>query len=292
MSSKPQYKPLKQKTHQAQKPQRRKTQTGGRKPSDERAPAPALESPERINHFLAHCGLCSRREADRWIEAGRVSINGQLLETPGLSVQPGDQVMVDGKLVKPQQGHVYILYNKPKGQLCSRKDKRGRLLIYDFLEVAANVQSIGRLDMDTEGLLMLTDDGALTRALTHPAAKVPREYRARVAGIVTMETLARLRCGGMDIGRGDTSDAWEVTVDSESTGHTWLNIVILRGRWREVRRTLEECGHPVRRLIRTRFGPIKLDEAMPKGSWRALNRGEIRTLRDRVEDPDAKTNAA
>jgi len=94
----------------------------------------------------------------------------------------------------------------------------------------------------------------------------------------------------MNIGRGDTSDAWEVTVDSESAGHTWLNIIILRGRWREVRRTLEECGHPVRRLLRTRFGPIKLDEDMPKGTWRKLNRGEIRKLRDRVEDPDAKTD--
>ncbi|MDX8405338.1 MAG: pseudouridine synthase [Mariprofundus sp.] len=289
MNNKPQHKPQKQR---AQKPQQRKPQKGGRKPTYERTAAPALNSPERINRFLAHCGLCSRREADRWVEAGRVSINGQIVETPGVTVQPGDTVMVDGKAVTPQQSHVYILYNKPKGQLCSRKDKKGRPLIYDFLDVAPNVQSIGRLDMDTEGLLMLTDDGALTRALTHPAAKVPREYRARVAGIVALETLAKLRRGGTDIGRGDTSDAWEVTVSSESAGHTWLNIIILRGRWREVRRTLEECGHPVRRLMRTRFGPIKLDEEMPKGTWRALNRGEIRKLRDRVVDPDAKTDAA
>jgi len=285
-SKKPPYKPQKQK---AQRPQR-KPQQGGRKSAMERQAAPISNSPERINRYLAHCGLCSRREADRWVEAGRVSINGQKIETPGVIVQSGDIVMVDEKLVEPQEGHVYILYNKPKGQLCSRLDKKKRPLIYDFLDVAPNVQSIGRLDMDTEGLLMLTDDGALTRALTHPAAKVPREYRARVAGIVAMETLAKLRRGGMNIGRGDTSDAWEVTVDSESAGHTWLNIIILRGRWREVRRTLEECGHPVRRLLRTRFGPIKLDEDMPKGTWRKLNRGEIRKLRDRVEDPDAKTD--
>jgi len=287
MSSKPPYKPQKQK---AQKP--RKAKPGGRKSVMERLPAATPDSPERINRYLAHCGLCSRREADRWIVAGRVSINGQKIEAPGISVKPGDTVMVDDKLVEPQQGHTYILYNKPKGQLCSRLDKKGRALIYDFLDVAPNVQSIGRLDMDTEGLLLLTDDGGLTRALTHPAAKVPREYRARVAGIVAMETLAKLRRGGMDIGRGDTSDAWEVTVSSESAGHTWLNIVILRGRWREVRRTLEECGHPVRRLMRTRFGPIKLDEEMPKGTWRKLNRGEIRKLRDRVENPDEKTDAA
>ena len=288
MSNKPAHKPQKQRP---QKQPRRKSVPGTRKSAPKYAAEPSPGNPERINRYLAHCGLCSRREADRWIQAGRVSINGQLIEAPGVIVKSGDTVMVDDKLVEPQQGHTYILYNKPKGQLCSRLDKKKRPLIYDFIDVAPNVQSIGRLDMDTEGLLMLTDDGALTRALTHPAAKVPREYRARVAGIVELETLAKLRRGGMDIGRGDTSDAWEVTVDSESAGHTWLNIIILRGRWREVRRTLEECGHPVRRLMRTRFGPIKLDEDMPKGTWRALNRGEIRKLRDRVINPDAKTDS-
>jgi len=272
------------------KPQqkRHKPQPGGRNKAPFKPEAPKLDKPERINRFLAHCGLCSRREADRWIEAGRVSVNGDTIETPGLMIKPDDRVFVDDKPVTIQQANTYILYNKPKGQLCSRKDKRGRALIYDKLDVAPNVQSIGRLDMDTEGLLMLTDDGALTRALTHPRAKVPREYRARVAGIVELETLEKLRRGGTDIGRGDVSDGWEVTVDSESAGHTWLKIVIMRGRWREVRRTLEESGHPVRRLMRTRFGPIKLDEDMPRGTWRALNRGEIRKLRDRVQDPDAK----
>jgi len=189
-------------------------------------------------------------------------------------------VSVDGKVVERQQNYTYILYNKPTGQLCSRKDAvRKRPLIYDFVDVAPNVQSIGRLDMDTEGLLILTDDGDLTRALTRPGAKVPREYRARVAGLVEMETLEKLRRGGFDIGKGDSSEAWEVTVDSETKGHTWLTIVIYRGRWREVRRTLEECGHPVRRLMRTRFGPLRLEEGMPRGSFRALNRAEIKKLK-------------
>jgi len=237
-------------------------------------------SGERINRYLAGCGLCSRREADRWVEAGRVSINGRLCCEPGTKINPGDLVRVDGKAVERQQNYTYILYNKPAGQLCSRKDAiRQRPLIYDFIDVAPNVQSVGRLDMDTEGLLILTDDGDLTRALTRPGAKVPREYRARVAGLVEMETLEKLRCGGFDIGKGDTSDAWEVTVDSETKGHTWLTIVIYRGRWREVRRTLEECGHPVRRLMRTRFGPLRLEEGMPRGSYRKLNRSEIAKLK-------------
>lgn len=235
---------------------------------------------ERINRYLAGCGLCSRREADRWVEAGRVRINGKACREPGTKIKSGDTVSVDGNVVERQLNHTYILYHKPSGQLCSRKDdKRKRPLIYDFLDVAPNVQSIGRLDMDTEGLLILTDDGALTRALTKPGARVPREYRARVAGTVEMETLEKLRRGGFEIGKGDNSDAWEVSVNSETKGHTWMTITIYRGRWREVRRTLEECGHPVRRLMRTRFGSLRLEEGMPRGSTRRLNRAEIKKLK-------------
>ena len=247
------------------------------KPKANRQPTAAPAS-ERLNRYLAQCGLCSRREADRWIAAGRVAINGRVVEELGTTVGASDQVMVDGKPVAPQSEHSYILYNKPKGQLCSRKDKQGRPLIYDHLDVAPNVQSIGRLDMDTEGLLLLTDDGDLARQLTHPGAKLQREYRARVAGRISLETLQRLRQGGIDIGEGDLSEPWEITVDSETGGHTWITAVITRGRWREVRRTLEAAGHPVRRLLRTRFGPIRLDEEMPRGSWRKLKRNEVRKL--------------
>jgi len=237
---------------------------------------------ERINRYLARCGLCSRREADRWVEAGRVSINGKICKEAGTKIMAGDRVSVDKKPVTPQENFTYIVYNKPVGQLCSRKDDvRKRPLIYDTLDVAPNVQSVGRLDMDTEGLLILTDDGDLTRALTKPGANIAREYRARVAGLVALETLEKLRRGNFDIGKGDTSDAWEVTVTSESKGHTWLSIIIYRGRWREVRRTLEECGHPVRRLMRTRFASLKLEEEMPRGSYRDLNRAEIKKLKER-----------
>ena len=232
----------------------------------------------RINRFLARCGLCSRREADRWIASGRVQVNGETVRQPGMIIHAGDEVRVDGKVVRPVSKHTYILYNKPKGVLCSRKDARGRPLIYDQLDVSPNVQSVGRLDMGTEGLLLLTDDGALARKLTDPRARLPREYRVRVAGQPTLETLQALRKGGIDIGDGELSDGWDVIVDSESRSHSWLTITIHRGRWREVRRTLEATGHPVRRLIRTRFGPLKLDEGMPQGSWRMLTAAEIRRL--------------
>ncbi len=261
---------------------RQKPQSGRRTPR--RKPATETAAGERINRYLARCGLCSRREADRWIEAGRVAINGQTITQPGSLVATGDLVSVDGKPVAPQTSHTYILYNKPAGQLCSRRDAGGRPLIYDFLDVAPNVQSVGRLDMNTEGLLLLTSDGDLARALTRPSASLPREYRVRVAGQVSLETLQKLRNGGLDIGDGEKSDAWEVSVDSETRGHTWLTIVIRRGRNREVRRTLEAVGHPVRRLLRTAFGPLRLDEEMPRGAWRPLRANEIRRLRRQYLD--------
>jgi len=258
----------------APRPERRRS---SRRPGPQSKRRAAAET-ERINRFLARCGLCSRREADRWIAEGRVSINGETITQPGVSVTAGDQVCVDGRPVEPRRSHTYIIYHKPAGQLCSRHDPQGRPLIYDFLDVPANVQSVGRLDMNTEGLLLLTDDGDLARALTHPAARLPRRYRVRVAGHVSLETLEKLRNGGLDIGNGELSDPWEVIVDSETAGHTWLTIEIRRGRNREVRRTLEAAGHPVRRLIRTAFGPLYLDEDMPRGSWRALTTAEIRRL--------------
>lgn len=233
---------------------------------------------ERINRYLAACGICSRREADRMVEAGRVKINGETVKTPGVKVSPADKVEVDGKRVQMQQSHTYILYNKPRGRLCSRKDARGRPLIYEELDVPPNVQSIGRLDMDSEGLLLLTDDGALAQALIHPAASIPRQYRVRITGNLSMETLEKLRNGGIDMGKGDKSDPWNVTVDSEAKGHSWITVTIHRGRWREVRRTLQACGHEVRRLMRTRFGPIKLDPEMPKSAWRTLKSVEKRKL--------------
>jgi len=233
---------------------------------------------ERLNRYLSRCGLCSRREADRWIAAGRVCINGETVRDMGLKVQARDRVTVDDRPVKPVTRYTYLLYHKPRGLLCSRRDDRGRPLIYNSLDVAASVQSVGRLDMDSEGLLLLSDDGALARGLTHPGAGLEREYRVRVAGVITLDELETLRRGGLDIGRDETSDPWEVSVDSETRGHTWLTLTIRRGRWREVRRTLEKIGHPVRRLIRTRFGPIRLDPDMPAGAWRKLNASEIRKL--------------
>jgi len=232
----------------------------------------------RLNRYLARTGLCSRREADRRIAAGRISINGEAVQDMGRRVKPGDVVLADKKLVEPVSQYTYIMYHKPRGLLCSRRDDRGRPLIYNELDVAANVQSVGRLDMDSEGLLLLTDDGDLTRTLTHPGARISRCYRVRMTGQLAMEDLQTLRSGGLDIGPDEKSDAWNVIVDSESKGHSWITITIHRGRWREVRRTLKACGHTVRRLIRVSFASLQLGD-LPGGGTRPLKAGEIHQLK-------------
>jgi len=234
---------------------------------------------ERLNRYLARTGLCSRREADRRIAAGRININGETVEDMGRRVKHGDRVLADGKPVEPVSEYTYILYHKPRGLLCSRRDDRGRPLIYNELDVAANVQSVGRLDMDSEGLLLLTDDGSLARSLTHPGAKIPRCYRARITGQLDTEELGKLQTGGFDIGRGEKSDAWDIIVDSETRGHSWITVTIRRGRWHEVRRTLEACGHTVRRLLRVSFASLQLGD-LPKGATRPLRSGEIRQLKN------------
>ncbi|MDX8396113.1 MAG: pseudouridine synthase [Mariprofundaceae bacterium] len=243
-----------------------------------KTPASNTQKSERINRYLAQCGLCSRREADRWVEAGRVSINGSIVETPGVQVIPGDHVCVDDKVVSPEDEKTYIMYNKPRGLMCSRKDNKGRPLIYDDLEVAANIQSVGRLDMDSEGLLLLTNDGAVTKKLIDPKSGIQRQYRVRITGQAELKTLEQLRKGGIDMGDGDVSDPWEVIVDAESKGHTWITVTIKRGRWREVRRTLQGCGHEVRRLIRVSFGSLRLSD-LPMGSTRPLTGSELRKLK-------------
>ncbi|MDQ6966551.1 MAG: pseudouridine synthase [Mariprofundaceae bacterium] len=257
------------------------------KPGEKPAVAPSSPSTpatngERLNRFLARSGLCSRREADKMIAEGRIRINGEKIEDMGRRVQPSDLVLADGKPVSMLAEHTYLLYNKPPGQLCTRRDEKGRDLIYKHVEVGPNVQSVGRLDMDSEGLLLLTDDGELANLMTRPGSGVAREYRVRVAGNLSLDSLESLRKGGLDIGEGEKSDPWEIVVDSETGGHCWLTVVIRRGRNREVRRTLEAAGHVVRRLIRTRFGPLTLEDGVRKSTSRHLTTGEVKQLRRSV----------
>jgi 23S rRNA pseudouridine2605 synthase len=233
----------------------------------------------RINKYLAQCGLCSRREADKMIEAGRVQVNGEIITQMGIKIQPNDLVLVDDKPVDNNQEQIYLLYNKPRGLLCSRKDDKGRPLIYDHLDIPAHVQSVGRLDMDSEGLLLLTSNGEILQTLIAPKNKIPRKYKVKFTGSLSLESIEKLRNGGIDLGKGELSDPWDMSIDSDNGGHSWITVTIKRGRWREIRRTLDAVGHIVRRLIRVRFGPIKLEEGMPVGSWRNLTSKEVAVLK-------------
>ena len=233
----------------------------------------------RINKYLASCGLCSRREADKMIEAGRVQVNGETVDQMGIKIQPNDLVLVDDKPVDNKQDQIYLLYNKPRGLLCSRKDDKGRPLIYEHLDIPAHVQSVGRLDMDSEGLLLLTSNGEILQTLIAPKNKIPRKYKVKFTGSLSLESIEKLRNGGIDLGKGELSDPWDMSIDSDNGGHSWITVTIKRGRWREIRRTLDAVGHIVRRLIRVRFGPIKLEEGMPVGSWRNLTSKEVGVLK-------------
>ncbi len=233
----------------------------------------------RINKYLAQCGVCSRREADKMVDAGRVQINGEVVTQMGTKVQPHDVVLVDDKPVDNNQDQIYLLYNKPRGLLCSRKDDKGRPLIYDHLDIPAHVQSVGRLDMDSEGLLLLTSNGALLQTLIAPKNQVPRTYKVKFTGSLSLESIEKLRNGGIDLGKGEFSDPWDMSIDADNGRHSWITVTIKRGRWREIRRTLDAVGHIVRRLIRVRFGPIKLEEGMPAGSWRHLTSKEVKSLK-------------
>ncbi|MDQ6965076.1 MAG: pseudouridine synthase [Mariprofundales bacterium] len=233
---------------------------------------------ERINRYISRCGLCSRREADRWIVAGRVAVNGSVVTTPGVQIVSGDRVSVDGKPVQIKRESTYLLYHKPAGLICARSDPRGRPLIYDALDIAPNVQSVGRLDMDSEGVLLLTDDGSLAQRLTRPEYGVEREYRVRLTGHLELEEIERLQRGGIEIGDGEVSVPWRVVVDVETGGHSWITTTLSCGRWREIRRTLEAIGHQVRRLIRVRFGAVKLDSRLKRGGVRPLSSQERRGL--------------
>jgi 23S rRNA pseudouridine2605 synthase len=216
----------------------------------------------RIAKAMARAGLCSRREAERWIAYGRVAVNGRLLTTPAHDVGPDDRITVDGKPL-PEAGPVRLWrYYKPRGLVTTHRDPQGRPTVFDNLPTGLpRVISVGRLDFNTEGLLLLTTDGALARHLELPATGWLRRYRVRARGRVTQEALDRLKDGitveGMNYG------PMEATLDSEKGANVWLTLGLREGKNREVRKVLSTLGLEVGRLIRVSFGPFQLLDLEP-----------------------------
>ncbi len=212
---------------------------------------------ERIAKVMARAGLCSRREAERWIAAGRVAVNGQVLATPATTVTEADSIVVDGQALPMKEPARLWRYHKPRGLMTTHKDPRGRPTVFEKLPKGLpRVVSVGRLDFNSEGLLLLTNDGGLARKLELPATGWTRRYRVRAFGAVDDKALARLKDGitvsGVHYG------PIRAAIDSKKGANVWLTVALTEGKNREVRRVLEHLGLSVNRLIRVAYGPFQL----------------------------------
>jgi 23S rRNA pseudouridine2605 synthase len=226
----------------------------------------------RIAKALARAGLCSRREAERWVEQGRVNVNGKVLNSPARDVSGSDRILVDGKPLPTVEPPRLWRYHKPKGKVTTHHDPQGRQTVFDALPGhLPRVISVGRLDFNTEGLLLLTNDGDLARHLELPATGWLRRYRVRAHGAVTQEALDKLK-EGIEIA-GVRYGPIEATLDTTQGANVWLTIGLREGKNREVRTVLEHLGLGVNRLIRISFGPFQLLE---------LEAGAVETVKRRV----------
>jgi 23S rRNA pseudouridine2605 synthase len=227
---------------------------------------------ERIAKVLARAGVCSRRDAERWIEAGRIGVNGRILTTPAVLVGPRDRITVDDAPLQDRERTRLWLYHKPRGLVTTARDPEGRTTVFAALPPGLpRVVAVGRLDINTEGLLLLTNDGGLARVLELPATGWLRRYRVRAHGTVDPKALAALGEGvAID---GVFYGAIEAVVDRVQGSNIWLIVGLREGKNREVKRVLESLGLKTNRLIRISYGPFQLAD---------LREGEVREIRGRV----------
>ncbi|MCP3970339.1 MAG: rRNA pseudouridine synthase [Rhodobacteraceae bacterium] len=227
---------------------------------------------DRIAKVLARAGVASRRQAERLIEAGRVTVNGAAIDSPALNVTAADRITVDGKPLAAAEPARLWLYHKPAGLVTSARDEKGRKTVFDALpEDMPRVMPVGRLDLNSEGLLLLTNDGGIKRKLELPSTGWLRKYRVRVNGKPADAALAPLR-DGLVI-EGERFQPMQVTLDRQQGANAWLTIGLREGRNREIRRAAEAVGLAVNRLIRVSFGPFQLGNLKP---------GEVQQVKERV----------
>lgn len=237
----------------------------------------------RLQRVLASAGLGSRRHCEELIGAGRVSVDGRRVATQGMRIDPETaEVRVDGIVVPTRSEMVYLLLNKPAGMLCTMHDEMGRRCVGDLVEGRRErVFHVGRLDADSEGLLLLTNDGELGHRLTHPSYEVPKTYLAEVDGPLARDAGRRMTSGILLDGVAARAHSFRVI---DSAGNRLMaEVVVHEGRKHVVRRMFEEIGHPVHRLIRVRLGPLGLGELRP-GNLRRLGQEEVRALYAAVQD--------
>ncbi|MBI1274616.1 pseudouridine synthase [bacterium] len=234
------------------------------------------EGRERIAKRMARAGLCSRREAEAWIEQGRVSVDGKTIKSPALDVGPESVITVDGKPLAGAEQTRLWLYHKPRGLVTTNRDPEGRPTVFDHLPPGMpRTMSVGRLDMDSEGLLLLTNDGELARALELPATGWIRRYRVRIYSTPTPETIAKLAKGVTveDVRYGPIKVQLEdkpTPKDQPKGRNIWVNVTLSEGKNREIRRVFEHVGHPVSRLIRVGYGAFTLGN-LPEGQVKEIS---------------------
>jgi 23S rRNA pseudouridine2605 synthase len=238
----------------------------------------------RLQKVLAAAGVASRRVCEIMISEGRVEVNGRLVLEQGTRVDPDrDVIRVDGSRIPPPRRHQYLVLNKPRGVVSTMADPEGRRTLAEFLPGRERLFHVGRLDTDSEGLVILTNDGEFAHRLAHPSYQVPKTYLAEVAGVVNQATLRRLR-GGIGLDDGPVRPTG-VTLVSTGTDRSLIKITLHEGRNHIVRRTMEAVGHPVRRLSRTGIGPVRLGN-LKVGEVRDLTRDELGGLLDLTSQED------
>lgn len=237
---------------------------------------------QRLQKLIAAAGIASRRHAEELISAGQVTVNGETVKELGAKADPEkDHIKVKGRLINPalkQQEHLYVLLHKPKGYLSSMSDPEERPLVIDLIPSAlGRLHPVGRLDFNTEGLLILTNDGELTNRITAAKNRIPKVYRAKVKGMPGEKAIERLR-RGIAIGDDERTAPAEVYKLRESRTNSWYEVILTEGRNQQVRRMFDAIGHSVIKLVRTGIGDLTDDRLKP-GQWRMLNEKEVKRLK-------------
>ena len=243
-------------------------------------------SAERLQKVLASAGIASRRDCEELISAGRVSVNGRVVRVLGARVDPEhDEIAVDGRPIGRLGPRTYVLLHKPPGVVSTVDDPQGRPTVIDLVDLPVRLFPVGRLDYESEGLLLLTDDGELTQRLTHPSYEVEKEYRALLDRMPTPDALREWRAGVMLDGVR-TAPAWVEVLEHDDSG-AWVRVVLHEGRKRQIREVARLLGYNVLRLIRVREGPLSLGD-LPVGAWRRLSAEEVEALWEHLGNRDGE----
>lgn len=231
----------------------------------------------RIHKYLAHAGLASRRAAEKMVADGAVTINGHRAKIGEIVDSEHDTVKVDGKTAQLKNTHLYYLIHKPRHVVSSVKDQEGRRTVVSLVPGGARLYPVGRLDFESEGLMLLTDDGELAFHLTHPSFEIKKKYRVLVKGVLTDKTIGYLKAGVMIEGKKAAAD--QVEIVEAQANNTWVDLTLHEGRNRQIRKMCEAVGHPVLRLIRTQLGPWELGD-LPSGQVKQLSAADLPHFND------------